>query len=90
MYGTQRYHDNIYVNGEKEEQVIYPGHLDQSLSITDKTSMITVVVSSLWKSFNLFMAKVRTHLLNSIVALLAHLCGVYIIMNQFVLLGEKH
>ncbi len=55
--------------------------------------MITAVVSSFWKSFNLFIANFgccysvvkRTNLLNNIVAsFMVHFYGVYIIMNQCV------
>ncbi len=92
------HHEDVYVNGEKVEQLTTADHLGHILSTTDKTSMITAVVSSFWKSFNLFMANfgccysvVKMKLLNNIVASsIVHLYGVYIIMNQCVLLGEKH
>ncbi len=49
------HHADVYVNGEKVEQVTTADHLDHRLSTTDKTSMITTAVSSFWKSFYLFM-----------------------------------
>ncbi len=50
------HHEDVYVNGEKVEQVTTADHLGHRLSTTDKTSMITTAVSSFWKSFNPFMA----------------------------------
>ncbi len=92
------HHEDVYVNGEKVEQVTTADHLGHRLSTTDKTSMITVAVSSFLKSFNLFMANfcccysvVKNKLLNNIVAsAMVHPYGVYISMNQCVLLGKKH
>ncbi len=50
------HYEDVYVNGEKVEQVTTADHLGHRLSTTDKTSMITAAVSSFWKSFNRFMA----------------------------------
>ncbi len=50
------HHEDVYVNGKNVEQVRTADHLDHRLSTTDKTSMITAVVSSCWNSFNLFIA----------------------------------
>ncbi len=50
------YHEDVYVNGEKVEEVTTAYHLSHRLSTTDKTNIITAAVSNFWKSFNLFMA----------------------------------
>ncbi len=44
------HHEDVYVNGEKVEQVTTADHIGHRLSTTDKTS-ITNAVSSFWKSF---------------------------------------
>ncbi len=50
------HHEDVYINWEKVEQVTTADQFGHRLSTTDKTSMITLTVSSFWKSFNLFMA----------------------------------
>ncbi len=75
------YHEVVYVNGEKIEQVTTAIHLGGRLLTTDKTSMITAVVSSFWKFFSLVMANfgcwhsvVKNNFLNnSIASFMEHL-----------------
>ncbi len=88
------HNEHVYVNGEKVEQVTTADHLGHRLSTTDKTSLITAAVSSFVKSFNLFMANFGhcylNFLNNTVASFMVHLNGVYIIMNQCVLLEEKY
>ncbi len=43
------YHEDVYVNGEKVEQVTTADHLGHTLSTTDKTNTITAAISSFGK-----------------------------------------
>ncbi len=43
------HHEDVYVNGEKIEQVTTADHLGHRLSTTDNTRLITAAVSSFWK-----------------------------------------
>ncbi len=42
------YHEDVYVNGEKVEQITTADHFGHRLSTTDKTSKITAAVSGFW------------------------------------------